>query len=162
MEAAVPPIYVGQLRALRLSVLGRLLALALAAGAMTVLLFAASATPDASGVGTHHSSLHMPPCQFLERTGVPCVSCGMTTSFAWFARGNVLASLYVQPMGFVLACITAITFWTSLYVAMTGRPVYRVMQMLPTRYWLIPLLSWAVLGWGWKILIHLTNVDGWR
>jgi hypothetical protein len=86
----------------------------------------------------------------------------MTTSFAWFARGNVLASLYVQPMGFVLACITAITFWASLYVAMTGRPVYRVMQMLPTRYWLIPLLSWAVLGWGWKILIHLTNVDGWR
>ena len=40
----------------------------------------------------------------------------MTTSFAWFVRGNWLASFYVQPMGFVLALGTGALFWASLFI----------------------------------------------
>jgi hypothetical protein len=89
-------------------------------------------------------------------------SCGMTTSFSWFVRGNLLASLYVQPMGMALAMITACCVWGGSYVAATGRPVYRLLRLLPGRYYLFPLLALGVLAWGWKILIHLNGLDGWR
>ena len=56
----------------------------------------------------------------------------MTTSFAWFVRGNLLASLWVQPMGLALAVIVAMTFWLALYMAVSGKPAWRLLgkQML--------------------------------
>ena len=35
-----------------------------------------------------HQQLGLPPCTFLEVTGVPCPACGMTTSFALLVRGD--------------------------------------------------------------------------
>jgi hypothetical protein len=101
------------------------------------------------------------PCQFEFRTGVPCITCGMTTSFAHFARGQLLASFYVQPMGMVLALTTAVIFWTALYIALTGRPVHRITRFIPMKAWLLPLFTLTILAWMWKIWIHLTNRDGW-
>src|SRR5262245_22992061 len=40
-----------------------------------------------------HRQLGLPPCTFMEVTGVPCPSCGMTTSFALLIRGDVANSL---------------------------------------------------------------------
>jgi len=73
----------------------------------------------------------------------------------------VLASLYVQPMGFVVAIIFAAGVWIGAYIAITGRPVHRLVGMLPDRKWLAVLLAIAVGGWGWKIFIHLTHRDRW-
>jgi hypothetical protein len=101
-------------------------------------------------------------CEFLERTGIPCPTCGMTTSFAHFARGNIAASLYVQPMGTVLATLTAATLWVALYMALTGEPVMRLLRIVPARYYFLPLMIFAVAAWGWKIFIHLRGIDGWR
>ena len=86
----------------------------------------------------------------------------MTTSFAWFVRGNFLASFYIQPMGFVLAVANAITFWTAIYVAITAKPAYVLLQLIPRRYTLLPILLFAAAAWGWKIFIHLHGIDGWR
>jgi hypothetical protein len=72
--------------------------------------------PSPSGVGSHQG-LGMQRCQLLDRSGVPCPSCGMTTSFSWFARGNVAASFYVQPMGMLMALSAACCVWGGLYVA---------------------------------------------
>jgi hypothetical protein len=113
-------------------------------------------------MGTHKESLGLPPCNFLRTTGLPCPSCGMTTSFAWFAKGNLLASAYVQPMGAILALLAAACVWGGFYIALTARPAHRLLRMLPAGYTLIPLLLLGVLAWGWKILIHLNGVDGWR
>ncbi len=85
----------------------------------------------------------------------------MTTSYAWFARGNFLASFYVQPMGFLLALLTVVAFWMGLYVALTGRAVYRLLARGPSRYYVPGLLVWAIIAWGWKIFIHLHGIDGW-
>ena len=85
----------------------------------------------------------------------------MTTSFAWFVRGNWVASFYVQPMGFVLAMMAAMTFWTALYVAISGKPAYVLLSFLPRRYTLLPLLLFGAAAWGWKIFIHLHGMDGW-
>jgi hypothetical protein len=162
--SAVPAIFSRIAQQPRLGVLGRLLAGLVAAAALGVLLVAAWLPPNPSGVGTHTSLriLRLQPCPFLARTGIPCVTCGFTTSFAWLARGNLVASAYVQPMGFVLAIMTAICFWASLYVMVTGKPVYRLLGLLPDRYYGVPLIGLAILAWGWKIFIHVHGIDGWH
>jgi hypothetical protein len=146
----------------RLPLGGRLLALGAALACLSVLAVAGYVTPNPAGVGTHASSLHMKPCHFLQTTGLPCPGCGMTTSFAWFAKGNLPASVYVQPMGTALAVIACCAVWAGFYVALTGRPVYRLFRLLPGRYYLLPLLALGVLAWGWKIMLRLNHWDGWR
>ena len=141
----------------------RFSALAVALGCLLVLLIASQLTPSPLGYGSHTGyPLRLQSCAFMEHTGLPCPSCGMTTSWTWFARGNLAASLYVQPMGTVLAALTVCCFWTALYVALTGRPVYRLLRILPGRYYFVPLAALALLGWGWKIFIHLSGRDGWQ
>ncbi len=161
MSEVVPPIYSGPTPAKPLIGSARIVALLISAACLSVLIVAARLTPNASGVSTH-TGLGMNDCQFLARTGLPCPSCGMTTSFAWFVRGNLLASIYVQPMGMAFAAAATITFWVTLYIGVTGKPVGRLMRMIPARYYVAPLLAWALLAWGWKIFIHLRGIDGWR
>jgi hypothetical protein len=162
VDQALPIIYTTRrTSAAVLPAAGRLVALAAALACLAVLLTAAYATPSPTGVGTHSSSLHMQPCQFLERTHLPCPGCGMTTSFAWFVRGNLLAAVYVQPMGAMLAALAGCAVWAGLYVAVTGRPVYRLFRLLPARYYVVPLLALGVLAWAWKIMLRLNHWDGW-
>jgi hypothetical protein len=65
-------------------------------------------------------------------------------------------------MGALLAWVTAITVWVGLYIAVTGRPVHRLLTLLPGRYYLMPLLLFALLAWGFKIMLTLTKHDGWN
>lgn len=158
---SVPIIYAVDPKPPAVAPAGRVLAGVLAAGCLAVLLLAAWLTPNPSGMGTHHSALELPACNFLRTTHLPCPSCGMTTSFSWFAKGNLAASVYVQPMGAVLAFMAAATVWGGFYIAFTGRPAHRLLRLMPARYTLLPLLLVGVLAWGWKILIHLNGIDGW-
>ena len=159
--AAAPLIYSRAAERARLSPVARLLALVIGAACLGVLTVAMILTPSPEGVGTHTSLAGFQDCQFLRRTGLPCPSCGMTTSFAWFVRGNVLASLYVQPMGFALAVLTTATAWAALYVAASGKPAYRLLRLMPASYYLIPLFALAVAAWGWKMWLRLRGLDGW-
>jgi hypothetical protein len=162
LQDAVPKIYAVAPTAEPVPFAGRVLAGAIALGCLAVLTLAAYLPPSPSGMGTHRHALGLPACNFLRTTGLPCPSCGMTTSFAWFAKGNIVASAYVQPMGMILALLAAVCGWGGAYIAFSGRPAHRLLRMLPARYTLLPLLLFAVLAWGWKILIHLNGVDGWR
>ncbi|WP_428939846.1 DUF2752 domain-containing protein [Fontivita pretiosa] len=128
---------------------------------MTVLTLAAVLEPDPRGVGTH-TALGLQRCQFLYQTGVPCPSCGLTTSFSYLAHGQVLASAWVQPLGTVLAILTAAAVWVWLYIAITGKPALRLLRLIRPAYYLVPLLALALAAWGWKIFIHTHGLDGWR
>lgn len=141
--------------------LPRACALLLSLTCFTVLCIALRIRPDPSGVGTH-SALGMAPCQFLARTKIPCPSCGMTTSFSHFVRGNVLASIHVQPMGTLLAIGAGLTFWGGLYVAVTGRPMHRLLRRFPATWYILLPAGLAVLAWAWKIGIHTSGSDGWQ
>jgi len=145
----------------RLSWSGRIFALALAGACLAVLLTAARLEPSSKGTGTH-LQLGLQSCAFKTRTGLPCPSCGMTTSFAFFAHGNLAASFYVQPMGTVLAILAAATVWVGFYIAFTGRPVHRLLRFFPSSRWLMPMLIFALAAWGWKIVITLSGLDGWK
>ena len=86
----------------------------------------------------------------------------MTTSYAYFVRGNWLASAYVQPMGFILAVMTATVFWAALYVTLTGKPIHRLLRQVPMVSLLMVLAGLAIAAWGWKIFIYVRGIDGWR
>ena len=132
----------------------------MAIGCFALLFTAARLTPSPDGVGSH-TELGLARCQWLEHTGIPCPSCGMTTSWTWFVRGNLAASIYLQPMGTVLAIIASCCVWAGFYIALTGRPIYRLLNVLPGRYYFLPLVALAIVAWGWKIFIHLKGIDGW-
>jgi hypothetical protein len=144
----------------RLSASGRALALGLALGCAAVLAVAVWVQPDPSGVSSH-TQLGMRPCAWPQRLGIPCLTCGMTTSFSHFVRGQVAASFYVQPMGAILAVTVAMAFWGGLYVALTGRPAYRLLRCVPALYYVTWLVALTLGAWAWKIGIHLSGHDGW-
>jgi len=160
VENPTLPIYVRPPTREMLTWRGRMLALGIALGCLSVLVVATRLNPSGNGIGSHRQ-LGLQPCQFELRTGLPCPTCGMTTSFAHFVRGQVVASFYVQPMGAVLALIATMVFWSALYIAISGRPAYRLLNLLPGRYYLWPLLIFGVLAWAWKIWIHVSGRDGW-
>jgi hypothetical protein len=157
---AVPIIYSPRVRSGRLSGWGRLIAGAVAAVCLSALVLAVAIEPSPTGVGTH-TQLGMEACNFEQRTGIPCPGCGVTTSFAWFVRGNLPASFYVQPMGAILALVCCAGVWIGLYLAITGKAAHRLLQMMPIGYYLMPILLLGVLAWAWKIFIHLRGIDGW-
>src|SRR4051794_39130403 len=76
--------------------------------ASALLVVAHSLHPSARGFGTHEQ-LGLPPCVFLQLTGIPCPSCGLTTSFAHAAHWHWLASFTTQPFGFVAFLLTALS-----------------------------------------------------
>ena len=135
---------------------GRAMAFLVAAGCLLVLGIAAWLHPSERGYGTHQQ-LGLAPCVFKLRTGLPCPSCGYTTAFAYFAHGKPLSSFITQPMGALLALSTAVAVWIGFYIALTGRPVHRLFKLLPGRYYLMPVLLFALAAWGWKILVTLAG-----
>src|SRR5690349_4956098 len=50
-----------------------------------------------------HRQLGMPACSFRKLTDLPCPSCGMTSSFALFVRGDIVHSLEANAAGTLLA-----------------------------------------------------------
>jgi hypothetical protein len=102
-----------------------------------------------------HRQLGLPECTFKVITGKPCPSCGMTTSFALFVRGDWLNSLKANYVGTLLAMFCVLLIPYSLVSACRRRYVFLV-----SLDWLVPrcvvifvvlmLLRWAVvLGLGW-------------
>jgi hypothetical protein len=137
-------------------VYSRMYAAGVAAVALAVLMTAAWLRPDPSEAGTHRQ-LGLPPCGFYMMTGLPCPTCGMTTSFAYAVRGQVVHAVHAQAAGLALAAATAVAAVLGLFTAFTGKRVcvnwYRVN---PTRLiWLVTL--GFLLAWGLKIGLVLLN-----
>jgi hypothetical protein len=80
----------------------------------------------------------------------------MTTAFACAADGDLVLSFLTQPMGCVLALLTAATSIVSAYVAVTGSAVggYLLRLVTPKVGWLIAALVFA--AWIYKIAVFRT------
>jgi uncharacterized protein DUF2752 len=99
----------------------RLGGLLLACCALGILGVAAHLSPDPSGRGTHQQ-LGLPACSFLTITGVPCPSCGLTTSFAALAHGEPALAFSANPVGLLLFTLTllSIPLGLGLYAKKLG------------------------------------------
>jgi hypothetical protein len=158
---STPLIFSPRAPRIRVNVFGRLLALATGISCLCPLVIAAVLIPNPNGMGTH-TALGLPRCAFQQAWGIPCPSCGMTTSWAWFARGNLAASVWIQPMGAILAVAACVVLWASLYIAVTGRAAQYLLRYLPGGYIVLAFFILAVLAWIWKIEIQAHHLDGWR
>jgi hypothetical protein len=85
----------------------------------------------------------------------------MTTSFSHFARGQIGASIWIQPFGFLLAAASAMKFWAAGYCAVTARPAYRMLRRWSVGLAIGTLLTLWILAWGWKIWLVVSGRDGW-
>ncbi len=86
----------------------RLTAIAVASAAAAVLGIARLLAPAPGGLGTH-VALGLPPCGFLRWSGLPCPTCGLTTSFAELAHLELARSLRAHPLGWPLFALTVLS-----------------------------------------------------
>jgi hypothetical protein len=91
------------------------------AASVALLLVAACLQPNPAGLGTHQQIFGLPPCGFFLVFGHPCPSCGMTTAWALFVRGEWLSSLQANAGGFLLALAAGPLGIWCLVSAVRGR-----------------------------------------
>jgi hypothetical protein len=121
-----------------------------------VLAAAAAIHPDAQGYDTHRQ-LGLPACSFLQNTGMPCPTCGLTTAFAHMARGQVPSALRAQVFGTALFVLMAMGALAGAAQAITGRTIL----VCPNRpvTWAYCLLWGALIGWALKLWLGLRSGD---
>jgi hypothetical protein len=68
-----------------------------------------------------HTRLGMPPCEFYVAFGKPCPSCGLTTRFALFIRGDLGNAFRANWVGPLLALVGMGSVPWSLWIAIRGR-----------------------------------------
>ena len=120
------------------------------APSLALIIVAAILKPDPAGIGTHEQ-LGLSPCGFVAEHGIPCISCGMTTSFALMADGRILSSFITQPAGATLALITAMMVLVSGWSLITGaslKPIFDFLWRPRAILWLGALILGA---WGYTI-----------
>ena len=105
-----------------------------------------------------HRQLGLPPCTFLEVTGVPCPACGMTTSFALLVRGDVANSVRANWVGTLLAAFClAVVPWAA-YAVVRGRSLF-VRSLEKTLIGVvIAVLGLAMLRWA--VVVALIRLYG--
>jgi hypothetical protein len=103
-----------------------------------------------------HRQLGLPPCTFYMMTGLPCPSCGMTTSFALFVRGDLWNSLRANAVGTLLAVFCLALVPWSLFCAVRGRTY--IVRSLEQGLVGTLLVFMALLLLRWAILLALDRI----
>ena len=126
------------------------LSIAMAFGAVLVVLaFALWIEPDPRGYGTHER-LGMPACKMLELTGWPCPGCGVTTSVALAARGRIVASFLNQPFGLAVALAMPLCVVWAFVGVVRGRDLYRELVRVRLGRWGVLLVVLLIASWVYK------------
>lgn len=143
----ISPIQTGLTGEYPLTLQGRLF-LGLFGGSLVVLFAIASClTPDPQGFGTHRQ-MGLPPCSIQTLYGIPCPTCGMTTAFAHFVRGELVSASQANPGGFLAASSCVLLLPWSIAGIVRGRllwvrsPVESAVILLAVLVG-VSLLSWA-------------------
>jgi hypothetical protein len=118
--------------------------------AAIVLLIARLLQPSPNGVGTH-TQVGLPPCPFLHFTGIPCLSCGLTTSVSHSARLHFYEALITQPFGLIVFFGAVLSIPLSLYFIQRRIPWSRLNEWRGWNFAMYTLLALFLLSWLYKI-----------
>lgn len=81
-------------------------------------------------------------CTLISLFGVPCPQCGMTRSWVWAARGDIVQAFWLNPAGLAL-------FVASLTGGAIGAVRLSVPQMahrrVPRHWLVVGIVAWLVL-----------------
>ncbi len=125
----------------------RILLAVFGAGLICMLVIAMCLTPSKRGYGTH-TQMGLNPCSFTEMVGFRCPSCGMTTSWAHFVRGNVVQAVKSNSGGTLLALFSAISGPWMLVSGALGRwwirqPNEWVVVAMASAVVVVTMIDWA-------------------
>jgi hypothetical protein len=101
-------------------------------------------------MGRYHITLYPFPCGFKQRYGLPCPTCGMTTSVLAFAQGQIIRSFYIQPAAAFFCALAVAAAFFALLTAVFGiySPILeRRLASLKLRYIVAALLFVLAAGW---------------
>lgn len=127
--------------------------LGLALGLASMLGIARRLEPDPRGFGTH-VQLGLAPCSFREATGIPCPSCGMTTSMAWLVRGRFDRSWSANPGGVAVGLLAAALIPWLVVSAARGRPWLGRWATDLLMACFVAVVAWSVLAWFFRMVFQ--------
>ncbi len=136
---------------LRANVPSRVFAACIALVSLGVLGMGAWMQPATDGHGTH-TQLGLKPCMWAVTLDKPCMTCGMTTSFAHAGEGQWITSFLNQPMGAFLVLLTSVMFWGGATQAITGARIGTMIQPALRPRVFIVLGAMLLLAWVYKVV----------
>lgn len=115
---------------------------------VTLLVVAATLQPSPRGMGTHRQ-LGLPPCSLVMLAGIRCPSCGMTTSWAYLVRGNLLGALRANAGGALFGLAAILSGPWLLVSGLSGRwrvwrPDERVLLGIALSLIAVTLVDWCL------------------
>jgi hypothetical protein len=138
-------------RAILLGLAGLLL------GVFAIAIYINPYRPDGTALREQtHRQLGLPPCTFRFATGLPCPSCGMTTSFALLVRGDLWNSLRANAAGTALGLLCLAFIPWAVISAWRGHLLFiRSVERALTRI-VVVFLVLMLLRWGIVLLVYYT------
>lgn len=99
-----------------------------------------------------HRQLGLPPCSFYTMTGLPCPSCGFTTSFSLVAHADPVNAARANTVGMLLAAYCYLLIPWNLLSALRGR--YLFVRSAETA------LIWSLTGFVTLMLVRWGIIVG--
>ena len=130
----------------------RLLLVAIGGVLLLLLVTAAAIKPDKRGYGTHQR-LGLPPCSFKVVTGVRCPSCGMTTSWAYLVRGQIVNSVKSNCGGAFLGLVVIVMAPWALASGVRGRWLWRPFNERMALVTALTLISITLIDWSVRFFV---------
>lgn len=120
---------------------------------LTLLLLAVWLQPHPNGFGTHQQ-LGLPPCTIQFWFDLPCPSCGGTTAFAHFVRGEWGLAIRANAASFLFAGLCAVgvpwswaSVWRRRYLGV--RDIVLVLLVILTTLFMVAASQWVARLMGW-------------
>jgi hypothetical protein len=128
------------------------LLVAIGCGLLGLLGIAAVIEPDERGYGTHQK-LGLPPCTFQTVTGVRCPSCGMTTSWAYLVRGQIVNSMKSNCGGALLGMLVIVMTPWVLISGIRGRWLWTPIGERAALITALTLIGVTLIDWTVRFFI---------
>ena len=114
-----------------------------------ILTMMAWLVPAKAEYGTHEQ-MGLPPCSFLERTGYPCPTCGLTTSVSAMVHGKFFLACKSHLVGVVVFLALIVLSVASAIEVFTGRGMLNRLGKI--QWWLAGGLIGLFGGWIVKLI----------
>lgn len=134
------------------SIKDRLIYLTVPVVSSTAILLGRMVTPSPDGVGTHQQ-LGLPACLMLTLTGIPCPSCGLTTSFSHAAHLEFSQAMHVQPFGLLIFLLAVASIPISILIMTRQKPFSDLLFSRSANLLMYSLLSLYIVSWIYKIIL---------
>jgi len=104
--------------------------------------------------GHYRITLWPYPCGFKQRYGLPCPTCGMTTSVLAFVKGEVVEAFYTQPAAALLCCILVAIAILAFLVAVFG-VYFRFLERFfaEIKVWHVAVAIAVIIIAGWMVTL---------